>query len=102
MSSGSCHGRQFLSFLVSFGVVKARRTWPRAVSPFVWNHHPVMRQGGEGLARLLGAELISAPAALTTVATVVRYPRGHRDVPARHLQGMCRVPVRTARCAGLW
>jgi uncharacterized protein YndB with AHSA1/START domain len=44
-------------------VVRTTRPWMNALAPlarpvFAWNHDVVMRQGGEGLARLLGAPLI--------------------------------------------
>ena len=45
-------------------VVRTTRPWMNAVAPllrpvFAWNHDVVMRQGGEGLARLLGARLVA-------------------------------------------
>lgn len=45
--------------------VETTRAWMNAVAPvarpvFEWNHDWVMRQGGAGLARLLGAELLAA------------------------------------------
>jgi polyketide cyclase/dehydrase/lipid transport protein len=44
--------------------VRTTRAWMNLVAPvarpvFAWNHHWVMRQGGEGLARLLGARLLA-------------------------------------------
>lgn len=43
--------------------VRTTERWMNALAPvarpfFAWNHDVVMRQGGEGLARLLGAPLI--------------------------------------------
>jgi len=43
--------------------VRTTRSWMNAVAPvgrpvFAWNHNVVMRQGGEGLARLLGTKLL--------------------------------------------
>jgi len=50
--------------------VATTKAWMNAVAPllepaFRWNHDDVMRRGGEGLARLLGARLVtsSSPAA---------------------------------------
>jgi hypothetical protein len=45
--------------------VRTTRRWMNAIAPlarpvFRWNHDWVMRQGGRGLARRLGAELLSA------------------------------------------
>jgi hypothetical protein len=45
--------------------VRTTRRWMNALAPlagpvFKWNHDWVMRQGGRGLARRLGAELLSA------------------------------------------
>lgn len=45
--------------------VRTTRGWMNAIAPiarpvFRWNHDWVMRQGGRGLARRLGAELLSA------------------------------------------
>jgi hypothetical protein len=45
--------------------VETTRRWMNALAPlarpvFAWNHDVVMRQGGRGLARLLGAELVAA------------------------------------------
>jgi uncharacterized protein YndB with AHSA1/START domain len=44
--------------------VATTKAWMNAVAPigrrlFAWNHHAVMKQGGVGLARALGAELIA-------------------------------------------
>ncbi len=44
--------------------VRTTRRWMNAVAPvaraaFAWNHHAVMRRGGEGLAGLLGARLLA-------------------------------------------
>jgi uncharacterized protein YndB with AHSA1/START domain len=44
--------------------VRTTRPWMNAVAPvarpvFAWNHHVVMRRGGEGLAGLLGATLLA-------------------------------------------
>jgi carbon monoxide dehydrogenase subunit G len=44
--------------------VRTTRAWMNAVAPvarpvFEWNHHVVMRWGGEGLARRLGAKLVA-------------------------------------------
>lgn len=44
--------------------VRTTRPWMNVLAPiarpfFEWNHDIVMRQGGEGLARLLGARLVS-------------------------------------------
>jgi uncharacterized protein YndB with AHSA1/START domain len=44
--------------------VRTTRAWMNLLSPiarpiFAWNHDYVMKRGAEGLARLLGAELIS-------------------------------------------
>ena len=44
--------------------VRTTRPWMNAVAPiarpvFRWNHNVVMRQGGEGLANLLGARLLA-------------------------------------------
>jgi uncharacterized protein YndB with AHSA1/START domain len=44
-------------------VVKTTEPWMNLLAPlarpvFAWNHDVVMRQGGEGLARRLGAELL--------------------------------------------
>ena len=46
-------------------VVRTTRPWMNALAPlarplFAWNHDVVMRHGGEGLARLLGARLLVA------------------------------------------
>jgi hypothetical protein len=43
--------------------VDTTKAWMNLLTPiarpiFAWNHDVVMRQGGEGLARLLGVELI--------------------------------------------
>jgi uncharacterized protein YndB with AHSA1/START domain len=45
--------------------VRTTKPWMRVLAPlarpiFEWNHDVVMRQGGEGLARVLGARLVSA------------------------------------------
>ncbi len=45
--------------------VRTTRAWMNALAPiagpiFRWNHDWVMRQGGRGLARRLGAQLLSA------------------------------------------
>ena len=45
--------------------VHTTRAWMNAIAPvagpvFRWNHNWIMRQGGHGLARRLGAELLSA------------------------------------------
>ena len=45
--------------------VRTTRAWMNALAPvarpvFRWNHDWIMRQGGRGLARRLGAELLSA------------------------------------------
>jgi hypothetical protein len=45
--------------------VRTTRSWMNALTPlarpvFRWNHDWVMRQGGRGLARRLGVELLSA------------------------------------------
>jgi polyketide cyclase/dehydrase/lipid transport protein len=44
--------------------VRTTRPWMNALAPvgrpvFVWSHNVVMRWGGEGLARLLGAKLVA-------------------------------------------
>lgn len=44
--------------------VRTTKPWMNVLAPiarpfFEWNHNVVMRQGGEGLARLLGAHLLS-------------------------------------------
>ena len=44
--------------------VETTKDWMNALAPvarpvFAWNHDVVMRQGGEGLARLLGARLLA-------------------------------------------
>jgi hypothetical protein len=44
-------------------VVKTTEWWMNLLAPiarplFAWNHDVVMRQGGEGLARLLGTRLL--------------------------------------------
>ena len=44
--------------------VHTTRRWMNAVAPvarpvFAWNHHAVMNQGGVGLARVLGVELVA-------------------------------------------
>jgi hypothetical protein len=44
-------------------VVTTRR-WMNAIAPlarpvFAWNHHAVMNQGGVGLARVLGTDLVA-------------------------------------------
>ena len=44
--------------------VRTNRWWMNIVAPiarplFTWNHHQVMRQGAEGMARLLNARLLS-------------------------------------------
>ena len=44
--------------------VRTTKPWMNAVAPlgrplFAWNHHSVMRQGGVGLARRLGVELVT-------------------------------------------
>jgi uncharacterized protein YndB with AHSA1/START domain len=46
-------------------LVQTTRPWMNAVAPlarplFAWNHDVVMRAGGEGLARRLGAPLVAA------------------------------------------
>ena len=46
--------------------VRTTRRWMNALAPllrplFEWNHDWIMRQGGIGLARRLGADLLSAP-----------------------------------------
>jgi uncharacterized protein YndB with AHSA1/START domain len=43
--------------------VRTTKPWMNALAPFAgrlfeWNHNAIMREGGEGLARLLGAQLI--------------------------------------------
>ena len=43
--------------------VRTTKTWMNLLAPimrpvFAWNHDVVMRQGGEGLARLLGVQLL--------------------------------------------
>jgi hypothetical protein len=45
--------------------VRTTRPWMNLVAPaarpvFAWNHDAVMRHGGEGLARLLGARLLAS------------------------------------------
>ena len=45
--------------------VRTTKPWMRFVAPlarpvFAWNHHGVMRAGGEGLARRLGTVLLAA------------------------------------------
>lgn len=45
--------------------VRTTRRWMNVLAPvarplFEWNHHEIMRQGGEGLARLLSARLVGA------------------------------------------
>jgi hypothetical protein len=45
--------------------VRTTRPWMNLVAPvarpiFAWNHDYVMRNGGEGLARLLGAQLLTS------------------------------------------
>ena len=45
--------------------VRTSRAWMNAAAPvarpvFAWNHHVIMRWGGEGLARRLGAELVAS------------------------------------------
>ena len=45
--------------------VETTKTWMNAVAPaarslFEWNHHVLMRRGGEGLARELGTRLVAA------------------------------------------
>jgi hypothetical protein len=47
-----------------FWNVRTTQAWMNLLAPiarpiFAWNHDVVMRQGGEGLARLLGARLVS-------------------------------------------
>lgn len=44
--------------------VRSNRRWMSLLAPFVrpvfkWNHHQVMRQGAEGMARLLNAPLLN-------------------------------------------
>ena len=44
--------------------VRTTKRWMNAIAPvarpvFAWNHHAVMNQGGIGLARLLGVELVA-------------------------------------------
>jgi carbon monoxide dehydrogenase subunit G len=44
--------------------VRTTKTWMNAIAPvarpvFAWNHHAVMKQGGVGLARALGAPLVA-------------------------------------------
>ena len=44
--------------------VHTTKRWMNAVAPvarpvFAWNHHAVMNQGGLGLARVLGVELVA-------------------------------------------
>ena len=51
--------------------VRTRPLWMNLLAPlarpaFAWNHDAVMRQGGEGLARLLGARLLRAEARATS------------------------------------
>ena len=46
--------------------VRTTRTWMKLLAPigrpvFRWNHDRIMRAGGRGLARRLGAELLSEP-----------------------------------------
>lgn len=48
-----------------FWNVRTTQAWMNLLAPlarpvFAWNHDVVMRQGGEGLARLLGARLIES------------------------------------------
>lgn len=45
--------------------VRTTKAWMRFVAPlarpvFAWNHHGVMRAGGEGLARRLGTKLLAS------------------------------------------
>jgi len=45
--------------------VETTKAWMNAAAPlarplFAWNHHWIMRRGGEGLARLLDARLLAA------------------------------------------
>ena len=45
--------------------VETTQAWMNALAPlarpvFAWNHHAIMRWGGEGLARRLGARLVAA------------------------------------------
>ena len=45
--------------------VQTTRAWMNAVAPvarpvFAWNHHWIMRRGGEGLARRVGGRLLAA------------------------------------------
>lgn len=45
--------------------VETTREWMNALAPaarpvFAWNHHAIMRRGGEGLARRLGCRLVAA------------------------------------------
>jgi Polyketide cyclase / dehydrase and lipid transport len=44
--------------------VRTTKSWMNALSPigrpvFAWNHHAIMRQGGEGLARRVGGRLLA-------------------------------------------
>jgi uncharacterized protein YndB with AHSA1/START domain len=44
--------------------VRTTKAWMNVVAPigrplFAWNHHAVMKQGGVGLARVLGTELVA-------------------------------------------
>lgn len=54
--------------------VRTNRRWMNLIAPvaapvFQWNHHQVMRQGAEGMARLLNAELKTFRASTTLVKT---------------------------------
>lgn len=71
VSSGELAGRGTWNLSTDGTVTTIRNTWevqttqawmnvlaPLARLPFAWNHAYSMRQGGEGLARLLGARLV--------------------------------------------
>ncbi|HET9874059.1 MAG TPA: SRPBCC family protein [Propionibacteriaceae bacterium] len=57
-------------------VVQPQPVWMRVLSPlarpvFIWNHHAVMAEGAEGLARRMGSHLLARPSCTPAVASAV-------------------------------